>query len=188
MNVRPYLIINNNDSRNVLGLLISELAPITKPLQRTLIEEIDGRDGDIITPLGFASYDKVVKIALTYDYNIDDIIEFFEPSGVVVFSNEPDKYYRYIIYEQINFERLIRFKTAEVSFHVQPFKFSEVDGEKTYNLSGSPNELEIRNNGNYFSRPTLKITGSGVVEITLNNNEILTISFEDEDQTIIIDA
>ena len=83
---------------------------------------------------------------------------------------------------------MIRFKTAEVSFHVQPFKFSEADGEKTYNLSGSPNEIEIRNNGNYFSRPTLKITGSGVVEITLNNNEILTISFEDEDQTIIIDA
>lgn len=188
MNIRPYLIINNNDSRNVLGLLISELAPISKPLQRTMVEEIDGRDGDIITPLGFSAYDKVVKIALTYDYNIDDIISFFNSEGKVVFSNEPDKYYKFAIYQQIDFERLIRFKTADVVFHVQPFKFSEAEAERVYPLSSGDNSLIVRNNGNIYSRPTIGIYGSGDVMLSINGNEILQIAFGNTPRAITIDA
>ena len=77
VNTRPYIVLNNVSSRLINGLLISELPPISKPKQRTRIETVDGRDGDIVTPLGFSAYDKTVKIALTYDYDIDDIIEFF---------------------------------------------------------------------------------------------------------------
>lgn len=187
MNIRPYLIINDISSQSIQGLLISELAPISKPQQRTQVETVDGRDGDIITPLGFAAYDKVIKIGLAYDYNIDDIINFFNTEGKVVFSNEPDKYYRFAIYEQIDFERLIRFKTAEVTFHVQPFKFSDSEAEKTYNISGSPSEIQVRNSGNYYSRPTITITGSGVIAVSLNNSQILSLNLE-TNQTIIINA
>lgn len=186
MNTRPYLIINDNDSRNVLGLLISELAPITKPLQRTLTEEVDGRDGDIVTPLGFAAYDKVVKIALTYDYNVDDVIEFFNESGKVVFSNEPDKFYRFAIYEAIDFERLIRFKTAEVVFHVQPFKFSEAEAERSYYEDFD--NISVRNSGNIYSRPTLKIVGQGNCIVSLNGSQVLSIAFGSSEQEIIIDC
>ena len=94
-NIRPYIIINGVNSRSIKGLLISELPPISKPAIRVQQEEIDGRDGDIITTLGYAAYDKVVTIGLTYEYDIDDIIEFFNTSGKIVFSNEPDKYYFY---------------------------------------------------------------------------------------------
>lgn len=188
MNIRPYLIINDISSQSIQGLLISELAPISKPQQRTQVEVIDGRDGDIVTPLGFAAYDKVVKIGLTYNYNIDDIIDFFNTEGKVVFSNEPDKYYRFAIYEQIDFERLIRFKTAEVTFHVQPFKYSDSEAEKTYNISGSPSEIQVRNSGNIYSKPTITITGSGVVTVSLNGAQILSIELGDTSQTIIINS
>ena len=65
MNIQPYIILNNKDSKTIRGLLISSLAPISKPQVRTQIETVDGRDGDIVTPLGFSAYDKVIKIGLT---------------------------------------------------------------------------------------------------------------------------
>jgi predicted phage tail component-like protein len=186
-NARPYIILNDVSSRSIQGLLISELPPISKPQQRIQTETVDGRDGDIVTPLGFAAYDKLVKISLTYDYDIDDIIEFFNSSGKVIFSNEPEKYYKYAIYKQIDFESLIRFKTAKVNFHVQPFKYSDTETIKTFNFTGSNGSLSIRNNGNIYSRPTLKITGSGVINLFINGVQLLNINLN-TNETIIIDA
>lgn len=122
-----YIILNGVKSTAVRGLLIQSLPPITKPQIRTSVEEIDGRDGDIVTKLGYSAYDKELTIGLYGDYNVDDAIEYFDSEGDVVFSNEPDKYYKYQIIEQIDFERLIRFKTATVKMHVQPFKYDAVD-------------------------------------------------------------
>ena len=99
MNIRPYIILNDVASLTIQGLIISSLPAITKPQIRTQIEQIDGRDGDIVTQLGYAAYDKAVQIGLSYGYDIDDVIQFFNSSGKVVFSNEPEKYYNYAIYE-----------------------------------------------------------------------------------------
>ena len=122
-----YIELNGEKSTDVKGLIIQSLPPISKPKMRTSIEEIDGRDGDIITRLGYAAYDKEVSIGLHGDFDIDDAIAFFDSEGEVVFSNERDKYYRYQILDQIDFERLIRFRTAKVKMHVQPFKYDAVD-------------------------------------------------------------
>lgn len=122
-----YIELNGEKSTNVKGLIIQSLPPITKPKMRTSIEEIDGRDGDIVTKLGYAAYDKEVSIGLHGDFDIDDAISFFDSEGEVVFGNEPDKYYRYQILDKIDFERLIRFRTANVKMHVQPFKYDAVD-------------------------------------------------------------
>ena len=124
-----YIELNGKKSTDVKGLMIQSLPPITKPKVRTSIEDIDGRDGDIVTKLGYAAYDKEVNIGLHGDFDIDDVISFFDSEGEVVFSNEPDKYYRYQILDQIDFERLIRFRTAKVKMHVQPFKYDAVDRE-----------------------------------------------------------
>lgn len=122
-----YIELNGEKSTNVKGLIIQSLPPITKPKMRTSREEIDGRDGDIVTKLGYAAYDKEVSIGLHGDFDVDDAIDFLDSEGEVVFSNEPDKYYRYQILDQIDFERLVRFRTAKVKMHVQPFKHDAVD-------------------------------------------------------------
>ena len=122
-----YIELNGEKSTDVKGLIIQSLPPISKPKVRRSIEEIDGRDGDIVTKLGYAAYDKEVSIGLHGDFDIDDAISFFDSEGEVVFGNEPGKYYRYQILDQIDFERLIRFRTAKVKLHVQPFKYDAVD-------------------------------------------------------------
>lgn len=123
--------LNGIKSNTIKGLLIQSLPPISKPLIRTQVEEIDGRDGDIVTKLGYSAYNKEVSIGLYGDYNVDDVIRFFDSEGEVIFSNEPDKYYNYQIIDQIDFERLLRYKTANVNFHVQPFKYASVDRKFT---------------------------------------------------------
>lgn len=128
-----YIIINGLKSTSIRGLMIQSLPPITKPLIRNEIEEIDGRDGDIITRLGYSAYDKEITIGLYGNYKIDDVIDYFDQSGTIIFSNEPDKYYKFDMLNQIDFEKLMRFKTATVSMHVQPFKYSAVEESFTYN-------------------------------------------------------
>lgn len=130
-----YIELNGKSSLDVQGLLIQSLAPITKPKVRTEKTEIDGRDGDIITRLGYSAYDKEISIGLSWNYDIDEVIQYFvdNDKGMVLFSNEEYKLYRYEILDQIDFERLIRFKTAKVKFHVQPFKFSSIETTKTFN-------------------------------------------------------
>ena len=181
-----FISLNGLKSTMIKGLLISELPPITKPLQRTSVEEIDGRDGDIVTKLGFAAYDKKIKIGLFGDFNIDDIIKYFDSEGRVVFSNEIDKYYNYQILGQIDFERLLRFKTATVVFHVQPFKFSTVDDTVIFDGLSGDNYITGKNNGNVISRPSITVYGSGSVVFTLNGVNI-TVAIG-SDQYITLDG
>lgn len=122
-----YIELNGEKSTSVKGLIIQSLPPISKPKMRTSIETIDGRDGDVVTKLGYSAYDKQLSIGLHGDFDIDDAIAFFDSEGEVVFGNEPDKYYRYQILDQIDFDRLVRFRTAKVKMHVQPFKYDAVD-------------------------------------------------------------
>ena len=156
-----YCILNGVKSSSIKGLLIQSLPAISKPLMRTQIEQIDGRDGDIVTKLGYSAYEKEMSIGLFGDYNIDDIIQFFDSEGEVTFSNEPDKYYNYQIIEQIDFDRLLRYKTAVVKFHCQPFKYATVD--RKFTLSNQFFDFD------YFTKTTNGITltaENGVITIS----------------------
>lgn len=181
------IILNGISSTTIQGLLIQNLPPITKPKIRAEAEEIDGRDGDIITLLGYGAYDKEFQIGLYGDFDIDQIIEYFNSSGVVTFSNEEDKYYNYQILEQIDFERLLRFRTATVKMHVQPFKYSIADNSKTFTINQGTTSVAIRNNGNIYSKPIITITGTGTINLYLNEVQAFAISLGETNQTIAID-
>ena len=135
--MRNYIILNGKNSNEINGLLIQELPPISKPLIRTEVEEIDGRDGDIVTPLGYSAYDKEFTIGLYKDFDINEVAAYFNSEGTVTFSNEPDKYYYYQITAQIDFERLVRYRTATVTMHCQPFKYSATEQPITEDVSGT---------------------------------------------------
>ena len=186
--MRNYIILNNQNSNEITGLLIQTLSPISQPKIRTNIEEIDGRDGDIITKLGYSAYNKEISIGLYGDYDVDQVIAYFtnNQSGQVTFSNEEDKYYNYEILEQIDFERLIRYKTADVTFHIQPFKYSNVETAKSFTIT-TQTSINIRNNGNYISKPVITLTGSGTINLNLNNEQLFVIDLGDTLTQIALD-
>ena len=179
--MRNYVIINGVNSSTKTGLAIKELPPISKPAIRTNTETIDGKDGDIITRLGYSAYDKTMEIGLFGTYDIDNIISFFNQSGTITFSNETDKYYNFEMLNQIDFEKLIKFRTANVVFHCQPFKY-EV-GETAITLSSG--NTTVKNKGNIYSKPILYIKGSGTIDVSLNSNQIFSIDLSDNDEIII---
>lgn len=181
--MRNYIILNGVNSNTITGLLISTLPPITKPKQRTQTEEIDGRDGDIVTTLGYSAYDKTIQIGLYGNYDINEVISYFNSEGTIVFSNEANKYYKYQILDQIDYEKLITFKTANVKLHVQPFKYPTT--ETAIALSG---ETTVTNAGNIYARPTLNITGTGTIEIDLNSIQIFSVDLGETEASITIDT
>lgn len=186
----PYIIINGVSSKHINGLLIQSLPPISKPRIRTSVEEIDGRDGDIVTTLGYAAYDKPITIGLKGDYNVDEVIKYFNTSGKITFSNELDKYYKFAIYDTIDFNRLIRFKTANINLHVQPFKYSLDEPPINFNNTGQQTviTLSVRNTGNIYSKPKITITGSNTITVYVNNTQIFNIELAETGETIVIDA
>lgn len=171
-----YIIINGKKSTLLNGLIITSLPPITKPKIRTNIEEIDGVDGDFIYKLGYSAYDKTFEIGLSYNYNVDDVIEYLNTEGQITFSNEPDKYYNFTTLNQIDFNKLLRFKKAKITIHVQPFKYSTIESTKTYNFTEESQNLIVRNNGNIYSKPIITIYGSGTINLSLNGLEAITIN------------
>ena len=154
-----YCILNGKKSTMVKGLMIQSLPSIIKPKIRTRIEEIDGRDGDIVTKLGYSAYDKEMSIGLFGDYDIAEVARYFDQEGEVIFSNELDKKYRFQIIDQINYERLGRFRQAVVKFHVQPFKYPTVNDRVILNPNQDTTDIaQVFNYGNVYSRPTLEIS------------------------------
>lgn len=177
------IIWKNKNSSEIPGLLICELPPISVPKIRRSIIEIEGRDGDIVENLGYESYTKTLSIALTKNYDVNEIINFFTGNGKLVLSNEPDKYYNAQIIDGIDFNRLINFKTAKVKFYVQPYKF-KLNEEK---FTGT-NELTVTNAGYIDSLPKITIVGSGNIDFKLNNTTIFSLELGTETETIVIDS
>lgn len=174
-----YVILNGKKSTMVKGLMIQSLPPITKPLIRTRIEEIDGRDGDIVTKLGYAAYDREMSIGLFGDYDISEVADYFNSEGEAVFSNELQKKYIYKILDRIDFERLGIFKQATVKFHVYPFKYSStnekiVESDSQY-IPVENKYIQCFNNGNIFSKPQICVYGCpSALTISIIRNDAST--------------
>ena len=181
-----YVIWNNIDSRDIKGLLICELPPITKPNMRVKETAIDGVDGSVIEELGYESYDKTMVVALTAGADIDKIMEYFTGNGELVFSNEPNKYYRARIIKNIDFERLLRYRTAKVTFRVQPFKYDRLEIERV--ATSERESMIVENIGNHTAKPLITLTGSGIVALYINGNHTCEITFIEGANTVTLDC
>ena len=181
-----YIIWNGKDSRDIDKLLICELPPITKPNMRAKETVIDGVDGSIIEELGYESYDKTIAIGLKVGADVDKISEYFTGNGEIVFSNEPEKYYIARIIKNIDYQRLLRYRVATVTFRVQPFKFSRVEVPRQ--ATSDRTSMIVENLGNHTAKPIITINGSGTVYLTLNGNAICNYTFPTGENTVVLDS
>ena len=194
--MKYYVIINGESSLDIQGLAIESLPSISKPLMRSKREEIDGRNGDIITQLGYGAYDKTLKIGLWGDYDINEVITFFNQDGIITFSNEPDMYYNFTILNRIDFiNQLEAFRKATITIHCQPFKYKEeeteeleiitkevsgtdisvndsVDGAMDIDLNGNTYQKQLSGKNSFNDYNTTSSTNRGVA-YSFTNNEIL---------------
>lgn len=178
MDIQDTIIWKGTASTTIAGLLITELPPITRAAMRQDRTEIDGRDGDIEEDLGYEAYRKTVKIGLTRDYDVDAIAKYFSGTGELVLSSEPDKVYKASCKDSIDFEKLLRFKTAEVKFVVQPFKYLK-DEEPVILEITTEDDMTVTNEGLEVSKPLIKLEGTGDITLTVNGLTVCDIEIDD---------
>ena len=181
-----YVIWNNINSQDINGLIISELPPITKPQIRTKETVIDGVDGSIIKELGYESYDKSIAVGLKIGADVDEIIEYFTGKGEIIFSNEPNKYYIAQITKGIDYERLLRYRIAKVTFRVQPFKYD--NEEREIQASMDNQSVTVVNKGNHTAKPLITIEGTGAVDLSVNGTTTCRYVFPSGGDTVILDS
>lgn len=180
-----WIEINGIRSTFIDGLMINQLPPITKPGKRVEVTEVDGLDGDIIQELGYEAYDKEFNISILPNGDVNEIIEYLNSEGKIMFSNEQGKYYKFKTVGRIDFERLIRYKTATVVIHCQPYKYSD-EAARECDITNETS-ISVFNEGNVTARPKITIVGSGTITLSLNGNIVFTIDLTDA-TGIVIDA
>lgn len=183
---RPTITFKNQPSTDISGLLIQKLPPITRAEMRYDTTEIDGRPGVIVEELGPAAYKKKMKIGLHGDFDIDEIAKYFSGSGRLITSDEPTKYYNASCLDGIDFEKLLRFREADVTFLVQPFKYLQGEADVALDIDGET-ELEVTNQGLEHSPAKIRLEGEGTIQIAINGLEVFAIDI-DEAGYVIVDA
>ncbi|BDR67198.1 hypothetical protein K144312032_14260 [Clostridium tetani] len=153
---------------NEKGLKIISLPNITTPEKREEKIIIPGRSGYLTQSDG--SYEGEVK-PVEFDYfdnRFDDIKQWLTGSGEVIFSNEPDRYYKARIINKLDLARVLeKFHSGIIQFDCQPFGY-----DLNNNLIIIDKPISIYNEGTYESQPYMKIFGTGDVSLNINNKVI----------------
>lgn len=188
---RPTINWKGVDSSTLPSLIITEHPPITKAEMRTETTDIPGRDGTIVDEQGYAAYTKKLQISLKDSTDIDAVIKYFTGSGDLIHSNEPLRTYKASIYSQVDYERLLRYRTAEVEFLVQPYKYltdEENVVQEVDSGSNTPDEMTVTNEGLEVSKPLITISGYGQVILSVNGQLFCELDIQDSPITLDSEA
>ncbi|MGO5076117.1 distal tail protein Dit [Clostridium sporogenes] len=164
------------------GLRIISLPDITTPEQRVEKVVVPGRSGDLT--LTDNDYEGEVK-SVEFDYfnnNFDDIKTWLSGTGEVIFSNEPDRYYKARIINKIALNQVLKkFHSGIVQFDCQPFGYSRNDSS----IIKITEAKEINNPITVESTPVITIYGYGNIDLNINDN---IINLTNVSNHIIIDS
>lgn len=136
-----------------------------KPQVRSSTTFTDGKDGSTVTEHGYVPLIITAVIGLKSTASVDAVIAWLSGSGVLTFSEDPGKYRNARILNEINYEKLVRYKKAKVEFYISdPYRY--VLSEATVTKTSFP--ATYTNAGTVASLPSISITGSGTVVIVFN--------------------
>ena len=141
---------------------------VIPPIGKRKIEkyEIDGRSGVLI--IDEKAYEPfVISIPCHIDTsvtNMDNIRAYLDGYGTLSFDGERE--YTAIVQNQIDFTKIMRFRSFIVQFLVNPIAHDITATTKT--ITSSPTTFSISGATTEMT-PTLTIVGNGDVTITINN-------------------
>lgn len=175
-----FVIINGMDTREI-DVFCTSLPPIQIAQERVNKIPVPGRSGYLhVSDDSFEP--QIKKCGFFYaGENAAEVARFFMTAQTVIFSNEPDRIYSCSFYGDGGFENLL------FDWHEFDIRF-ECDPEKR---ESSPTEIIATNGmvlthpGNWKTRPTFEITGTGTVVLTVGTQ---TITLTDVAGTVIVDG
>ena len=161
-----YFIWNGVDCRTK-GIHVSELPPITIPLERSKQTNVPGRPGSLTQLEGDDVYDDMILTATCFiadPAQIPAIASWLKGKGTVTFANRTGGHYNARIANQIPFEKVLRGNphcTFAVNFRCYPFWYQENVSDVTISTSGDT----ITNPGSVYSEPLITVYGSGNITL-----------------------
>ena len=168
------------DSRDY-GIGCGGFPPIVIPKKRITVESLSGRSGSLTTTDDcYDSYTKSVECYMEDDVYKD--LSWLSGSGQLVLSNELDREYDVTLRNNIELEQIATYwRNFILKFEVQPFKRSR----DKHTIIQKDKDFNFRIGGNANSLPLLYITGSGNINITINDS---TFQIKDLKSTIFINS
>ncbi|MBF7097574.1 phage tail domain-containing protein [Alkalibacter mobilis] len=119
---------------------------------------IDGKDGVIFIPLGYEPVEKDLELQILDISNIPDILEWLNGEGELEYENKVSQARFFAGYDV---DRFVSLKKAQISYIRDPFWYKANDDYITVTTS-------VINGGNIYAKPLIKLTGSGMVDISVN--------------------
>lgn len=158
---RNWIQINQIPSTDIPGLIVQELPPIVRPAQKREETDVQGKDGNITTLLGYNTYTVVAKIGLMPGCNLDNITAWLKDQGEITFSHTPDRKQKYVL-GQTDYTRLATAREADIEFTLQPLKYPTSEPPLNYRSTNLLDTFAITvpsDQTDYFH-----ITGQGVLD------------------------
>lgn len=159
------------------GIIVEKTPTISKGKKRIDTYTIEGRNGFICIDSG--NYDPfVVSVECHFDpsvSSIDDIKEFLDGYGPVSFDGKRE--YTAIIQNSISFEKVSRFRSFLIQFLCNPISYDINSESETIESSSTTFTIE---NANYKMYPVIEITGTGNIDVTINNKTFKLIDVNDK--------
>ena len=174
-----YFIWNGVDCRTK-GIHVSELPPITIPLERSKQTNVPGRPGSLTQLEGDDVYDDMILTATCFiadPAQIPAIAAWLKGKGTVTFANRTGGHYNARIANQIPFEKVLRGNphcSFAVNFRCYPFWYQENVSDVTITTSGDT----ITNPGSVYSEPLITVYGSGNITLMIGTTivELINVS------------
>ncbi len=177
--MNDYFIWNGSGCRTK-GIHVSELPPITIPLERSKQTNVPGRPGSLTQLEGDDVYDDMILTATCFisdPAQIPVIAAWLKGNGTMTFANRTGGYYKARIANQIPFEKVLRGNphcSFAVNFRCYPFWYQE-------NIA----DITITTSGSVYSEPIITVTGSGDITLMVGTT---VVELTDVSQNIVINS
>lgn len=172
----PYFVWNGHAAYE-FGVIVSEYPPIMRPKERVTTKTVPGKGGHltfletVAVPV-YESYLRVVHCYIRPGASIQAIEQWLTGSGIVIFGNEPDRYYNARIINNFDFNKIVRGKQYyefDVPFYCQPYKgLVPIEENIVINTTGAT----IQNPGNVPALPKVTLFGAGEITFTLGGGMV----------------
>ena len=143
-----------------MGVVIEEeMNFIAKASQKTVTFSIDGRNGDVYKPIGYADIERPIKIQILDLSKIDDILAWLNGEGQFEYENRKTMAR---FFTELSPNRLSSIRVADANFVRSPFwlKIGDAYGIVTESVT---------NEGSIFSQPLIRLEKgiSASVDLTI---------------------
>lgn len=164
-----------------LGVTVNILPNIIKPQRRNDVILINGKDGAEVVEYGYAPYILKMRIIVKNTANLDTIVAWLDGDGVLITPDDALKYRNVKVIATVDYAKLMAYKQTDVEFYVaDPFRYVLSEANVTLVAPGN-----VTNSGTYISDPLIKLTGSGLVTVTINGR---TLSYNFDTPYVYIDS